>query len=189
MLKCLLKILSSSTILINLKNSYMTKKFKYSDNNTNFFNYFFSRKPILLMIDQPPVYPFQDGLLAPPQVSDSNDRQFLQKNVNYTLIQFPEQVEQELALFAYDVLKAAKSDYIKNREFKLPKLPQGKKINIKEVTNLAHKRMYLLDLQISALEKVKYLAENYQEKKEDVKEDEEEENGDNEEEEEGIDED
>ena len=137
--------------------------------------------------NQPPsLYPFQDGLLSPPKIGDNFNKQYAQKHINYTLAKFPEQVEQELALFAYEVLDSAKTEYSGYADFK-KKNPPGKKTNINEIKNLAQKRMCLLEMQLANLQKVTYLAENYQEKK-DEKNEEEEENGINEEEEEYEDE-
>lgn len=116
------------------------------------------------MNNQPTLYPFQDGLLAPPKIEDGGfDRS---KHISNTVTQFPEQVEQELALFAYDILKESKDEYSTFGDLKKVEYTDNKQPILSEVKSLQQKRMCLLELQLKNLEKVKYLAENYQEKKE-----------------------
>lgn len=138
------------------------------------------------MNNQPTLYPFQDGLLAPPKIEDGGfDRS---KHISNTVTQFPEQVEQELALFAHTILKKAEEEYSSYGPFKsISKSTINEKVsNPQDINDLAQKRLNALNIQIANLENVKYLADNYKPKPKEVKanEEEDEEDGNEEDEEE-----
>lgn len=146
--------------------------------------------PILqkFQMNQQAAYQFQDGLKPPPNLQDNPDSLQLQLCVNESLIQFPEQVEQELALFAYKILIKAEEEYSSYGPFKsISKSTKNKKVsNPQDINDLAQKRFNALKMQIANLENVKYLADNYKPKQKEVKanEEEDEEDGNEEDEEE-----